>query len=288
MMYMMYTDHIPPLPLFAWLVLECPFGWPPVVVAVRLSLPVRESRPTPRARLTIQRLAGWLAGWLVPEPTLDGGRCPLTDMSRMIWQVAGGRGRPGAGAAHGLGFAAGAAADRSQRAGGDVVHPRRERGARQPRRLPRAPPQEVCDAAQRPHAARALGLLAGAWDINGAVPCRLLTAPPGRLLLTEISPHATCGSCCHATEQSQRTGPPVAALRPALGPALRPRGQAPWQGAQLPSRSQLVVHAAGLAGIFPPLSPGLAGHTRRRPLRPFWRPFWLRSTYVKSVLAKKY
>jgi hypothetical protein len=174
-------------------------------------------------------------------------------MSRMIWQVAGGRGRPDAGAAHGLGFAAGAAADRSQRAGGDVVHPRRERGARQPRGLPRAPPQEVCDAAQRPHAARALGLLAGARDINRAVPCRLPTAPPDRLiLLTEISLHATCCSCCHhATEQSQRTGPPVAALRPALGPALRPRGQAPCQGAQLPSRSQLVVHAAGLARISP-------------------------------------
>ena len=26
----------------------------------------------------------------------------------------------------------------------------------------------------------------------------------------------------------------------------------------------------------------------RRPLRPFWRPFWLRFTYVTSVLVKKY
>jgi hypothetical protein len=26
----------------------------------------------------------------------------------------------------------------------------------------------------------------------------------------------------------------------------------------------------------------------RRPLRPFWRPFWLRFTYVTPVLVKKY
>ena len=26
----------------------------------------------------------------------------------------------------------------------------------------------------------------------------------------------------------------------------------------------------------------------RRPLRPFWRAFWLRFTYVTSVLVKKY
>jgi hypothetical protein len=61
---MMYTDHIPPLPLLAWLVLECPFGWPPVVVAVRLSLPVRESRPTPSRTHPHNPAPAWLAGWL--------------------------------------------------------------------------------------------------------------------------------------------------------------------------------------------------------------------------------
>jgi hypothetical protein len=73
---MMYTDHIPPLPLLAWLVLECPFGWPPVVVAVRLSLPVRESRPTPSRTHPHNPapawLAGWLAGWCLSRPSMAG------------------------------------------------------------------------------------------------------------------------------------------------------------------------------------------------------------------------
>jgi hypothetical protein len=33
---------------------------------------------------------------------------------------------------------------------------------------------------------------------------------------------------------------------------------------------------------------GASGAQVRRPLRPFWRPLWLRFTYVASVLVKKY
>eukprot|EP01049_Picozoa_sp_SAG25_P018773 SAG25_NODE_5570_length_643_cov_1.262868_1_plen_105_part_00 len=42
------------------------------------------------------------------------------------------------------------------------------------------------------------------------------------------------------------------------------------------------------AGQWSPAVSCDAGKVRRRPLRPFWRPLWLRFTYVTSVLVKKY
>ena len=62
-----------------------------------------------------------------------------------------------------------------------------------------------------------------------------------------------------------------------------------WGGRYFPQPA-FEIALKGVWRIPTPVVPGefLALEEVRRPLRHFWRPFWLRFTYVTSVLVKKY
>ena len=69
--------------------------------------------------------------------------------------------------------------------------------------------------------------------------------------------------------------------------ASAPRQRAAVKVAQAPGGEAAAADTTAASAARASMLEALRGQVRWRPLRPLWRPFWLRFTYGTSVLVKK-